>query len=252
MTNERFITALALPAEARVDQRVPKKLLLEQGAATAADKRQIQDGIEELLWIAALKPSSIGVPTFRDDAREYVEIAVLAVAFRPSAKIPRLTALIHRAIPYPVVLVSEHAGGATLSLAHKRASQAETAGVVAETVATTAPFFGETPSAEESAFLASLAIAAQPAANLFVLYQSWLDRVAALAAARITGAFTLREDPAQYGVRRTALAEHTRLQQEMVSLRSQAAKEKQLNRRVELNLALKHLEAQLAAATANL
>jgi len=39
------IDALALPSEARVDQRVPKKLLLEQCAPTAADKRKIQDGV---------------------------------------------------------------------------------------------------------------------------------------------------------------------------------------------------------------
>ena len=33
-----------------MDQRVPKKLLLEQGAPTAVDKRQIQDGIEDMVW----------------------------------------------------------------------------------------------------------------------------------------------------------------------------------------------------------
>ena len=58
-------------------KRVPKKLLVEQGAPTAGDKRQIKDGIEELTWIAALKPSNIGVPAYRDDVREYLEIAVI-------------------------------------------------------------------------------------------------------------------------------------------------------------------------------
>ncbi len=80
------IAALALPAEARVDQRVPKKLLMEQGAPTAADKRQIQDGIEELRWVAALKPSNIGVPAYRDDVREYLEIAVLSVRLAPNGQ----------------------------------------------------------------------------------------------------------------------------------------------------------------------
>jgi hypothetical protein len=70
------IEALALPTHARVDQRVPKKLLLEQGAPTAVDKRQIQEGIDELFWIAALKPNLIGAPAFRDEVREYLEIAV--------------------------------------------------------------------------------------------------------------------------------------------------------------------------------
>lgn len=71
------IDALGLPADARVDQRVPKKILTEHGAPTAADKRRIQDGIEELFWVAALKPTNIAVPAFKDNVREYLEVAVL-------------------------------------------------------------------------------------------------------------------------------------------------------------------------------
>ena len=125
MSATTLIDALALPPDARVDQRVPKKLLLGQGAPTAADKRQITHGIEEMFGIAALKPTNIGVPEYRDAVREYLEIAVLTVALRPAAKPTRLIELIHRAIPYPVVLVAEHGDTVGLSLAHKRWSQGE-------------------------------------------------------------------------------------------------------------------------------
>ena len=43
-----LVAAFDLPPETTVDQRVPKKLLVENGAPTAADKRQINEGIEEL------------------------------------------------------------------------------------------------------------------------------------------------------------------------------------------------------------
>src|SRR5450759_3597412 len=102
------IDALALPPDARVGQRVPKKLLLELGAPTPADNRQIQDGVEELLWVAALKPTNIGVPAFKDDVREYLEIPVLIATLRADAKTNRLVELIHRAVPYPVLLVNAH------------------------------------------------------------------------------------------------------------------------------------------------
>lgn len=42
---------------ARLDQRVPKTLLLEHGAPTAADKRHINEGLEQLQWVAVLKPT---------------------------------------------------------------------------------------------------------------------------------------------------------------------------------------------------
>ena len=49
MNGDTLIEALELPASSRVNQRVPKKLLLENGAPTTDDKRLINDGIEELL-----------------------------------------------------------------------------------------------------------------------------------------------------------------------------------------------------------
>ena len=134
---QTLIDALRLPESCRVDQRVPKKLLLENGAPTAADKRLITEAIEEIQWVAALKPNTIGVPDYRDTLREYLEIAVLAVTVRgvvKPASHSRLAELVHRAVPYPVLLllVAPQMGGQslTLSLAHKRWAQNEADKVV--------------------------------------------------------------------------------------------------------------------------
>jgi hypothetical protein len=241
------INALALPPDARVDRRVPKKLMLEQGAPTAADKRQIQEGIEEMLWVAALKPTNIGVPIFRDDVREYLEIAVLTVMLCTAAKPTRLIELIHRAIPYPVVLAAAQGSAVSLSLAHKRWSQGEKGKVVIENVRRTAPFRPDAPTAEEASFLASLALSSLPSRDLFALYQGWLDRLAALEAARIAGSFTPPDSAGDAAALRDGLDTHARLQRDIAVLRAQAAKERQLNRRVEINLEIKRLEAELAA-----
>src|SRR5690606_11051058 len=124
------VAALDLPAVARVDQRVPKKLLIEHGAPTTADKRRINEGVDEVRWLAALKPATVGVPSFRDSAREYLEIAVLSVTFRPVSRPGRLVELIHRAVPYPLILVAAVGDGLELSLAHKRWSQGEAGATV--------------------------------------------------------------------------------------------------------------------------
>jgi hypothetical protein len=240
------IDALALPPDARVDQRVPKKLLLDQGVPTAADKRQIQDGIEEIHWIAALKPTNIGVSEYRDNVREYLEIAVLTVSFRQAAKPARLIELIHRAIPYPVVLLSSQSEKVSLSLAHKRWSQGEAGKVVIEDVRRTASLHPEALEAQEALFLTSLAISTLPATDLFALYQGWIDRLAELEAAHITGIFTPPDSVERSATLRDGLANHARLQYELTTLRTQAAKEKQLNRRVELNMTIKRLEVELA------
>lgn len=250
MTSTAVIEAMGLPADARVDQRVPKKLLVENGAPTAADKRQINDGIEDLFWLAALKPATIGVPTYRDDVREYLEIAVLSLNLRAGAKAPRLAELIHRAIPYPVFLVQNQPTGLALSLANLRWSQGQAGQTVLDGALITASVDEDSPLTRE--FLASLAVTNQPRHHLHALYQGWIERFEAHAAARHTGKFAPAADLADAERRRAALAEHARLKSEITSLRARATKEKQVSRRVELNLALKRLEALLAEAAANL
>lgn len=274
LSAQTLIHALRLPESCRVDQRVPKKLLLENGAPTAADKRLITEAIEELQWVAALKPNTIGVPDYRDTVREYLEIAVLAVTVRgviKPASHSRLAELVHRAVPYPVLLLladkQEQGQSLTLSLAHKRWAQNEPAKVVLDgspisvTVSVTvSASLSEVNAADashpdpaeaaqtESAFIQSLSVTRQPQATLHALYQGWVDCVQALLAARLTGSYQTPATPEQAAARRQALADCERLEAEVSRLRAQAAKEKQIARQVELNLTLKRVQAELAAA----
>ena len=72
------------------------------------------------------------MPEYRDDVREYLEIAVLRLTLRAGAKAARLVELVHRAVPYPVLLSTEQGERAGLSLAHKRWSQGEAGKTVLE------------------------------------------------------------------------------------------------------------------------
>ncbi len=252
MNGDALIEALDLPAGSRVDQRVPKKLLLENGAPTAADKRIINDGIDELLWLAALKPTTIGVPEYRDDVREYLEIAVLRLNLRAAAKATRLVELVHRAVPYPLLLLTEQGERPGLSVAHKRWSQGEAGKTVLEGDVVAAELVAERDGERWPSFCDALALGKQPRTTLHALYQGWIETLQALLAARVTGTFAVAANAEHAAVRRDALQECARLDAEIARLRATAAKEKQMARRVELNLELKRVEAAQAAARANL
>lgn len=260
-----IIDALALPASCRVDQRVPKKMLIENGAPTTADKRLLNDAIAEIQWVAALKPNTVGVPEYRDEDREYLEVAVLSITMRgamPAAdyegataaseapakfvNIVRLAELVHRAVPYPLLLLLATPQGLYLSLAHKRWAQNEASKVVLDGEVRAIDLAGDLSPTHP--FMQSLALARQPQATLMALYQGWLDCLTALQAARYTGTFKAAGDPAQATARRAALRECQRLDQEAARLRTLAVKEKQMAKQVDLNLALKRVQADLAAA----
>lgn len=246
------IQALGLPDSCRVEQRIPKKLLLENGVPTASDKRLITDAIEEIQWFAALKPNTIGVPDYRDAQREYLEIAVLVVTLRGTVKpasCSRLAELVHRAVPYPVLLLLVEGQTMALSLAHKRWAQNEASKVVLDgsltsTLLSHATADAAARSEAEHAFVQSLSIAHQPQTSLHALYQGWMDCVQALQAAQWTGNYRITATPEQAVARRQALADCERLEDEISRLRAQGAKERQMARQVEINLQLKALLAE--------
>ncbi|MDD2857031.1 MAG: DUF4391 domain-containing protein [Desulfuromonadaceae bacterium] len=254
MNVEAIINALGLPDSARVNQRVPKKLLVENGAPTAADKRRINEGIEEIHWLASLKPNTIGVPDFCDDVREYLEIALLTVTLRQDAKAGRLSELIHRAIPYPLFLVLLQGDQTTLSLAHKRRAQNEAGkfvldgDVVEGTVSGNAPLSAEV----NRLFMHAMVLGNQPRANLLLLYQGWIDTLIALQASQLTGTFSQAVTNEAAIARREALQRCKVLETEIAVLRNAAVKEKQIARRVVLNLEIKRLEVALVEAEGKL
>ncbi|VTR97583.1 DUF4391 domain-containing protein [Tuwongella immobilis] len=249
MNAEDLVSALDLPSHSRVDQRVPKKYLIDHGAVTAQDKKAITDGVEDLIWIAALKPSTVGVSAFEDSTRQYLEIAVLTLSLRRNAKAQRLRELVHRAIPYPLVLMTIDDDGVTLSLSHLRQAENDSSKMVLEgrIVSSSVP-----PDAVGTAFLASLALAGLPKENLFVLYQGWLDRMTALDVARHTGTFALASSREANEVRRQSLWEIARIDGEIAAIRSNAEKATQVNRRVEFNLELRRLQAERTRHAARL
>lgn len=252
MTPAALLSALALPPEARLGQRVPKKLLLEHGAPTAADRRLVRDGVEAAEWVAVLKPATIGVPAYRDAEREYLEIHVLSLALRSGAREPRLSALVHRAIPYPVLLIAEQEGATTVSAAEKRWSLGEAGRMVLDGDVVSASWTGDTEAAPVGAFTATLSLSRQPRTDLRALYHGWLNALAALAVSQVSGTFRLASSPSEVASRLTALASLEALEKELAGLRAEAARTRQMPQRVELNLAIQRLAARRAELMAQL
>ena len=286
--------ALALPASAYVGQRIAKTLLIEQisnlPGTTAADKRLVNHLLAELHWLAALKPATCGLAAWQTDTHDYLEIAVLhAVLFAappPSAAKPnrliRLIELIHRTIPYPVVLIVSQPGahdgaqGSTeqLSLAHKRLSAGNSSAMVLEQTITTQPLTTQLlttklPTAKSIAACAHKTgstgqfvhyLGFNQAANaplgplhdLYARYSDWLYAVEALAAAEHTGQFTVSCNAPDAARRRNALAAYDQLGQQLTSLRVQARKESQLGQRAALNIQIAKLMAERHAILSRL
>src|SRR5690606_4260141 len=118
----------------------------------------------------------------------YVEVAVLHLTLRPSARPARLIELLHRAVPHPTLLLISTPESVQLSLSHKRWAQNEAGKTALDGEITTAPV---PPAAPQSttAVRDPVSLERHPRSDLSVFYQGWVDTLLALQAAQHTGSF---------------------------------------------------------------
>jgi hypothetical protein len=239
-----------------VQQRVPKKLLIDNGAITAGDKRVITDGIDEIQWLASLKPSTVGVPTFVDasepPAREYLEVAVVSVQLRAGAKAHRIAELVHRSIPYPLMLILEQPGTLTLSVGHIRWAQNEAEKVILDGMPYNVRIDGSMPAVAVNSLMQALALTLLPRSDLFALVQGLIDVLTGFHDSLLTGCPSAAPTRERAAAQRLTLQRCIDLDSQIAQLRGAAVKEKQLPRQVMLNLEIKRLVAERAELVARL
>jgi hypothetical protein len=248
LTAVQLIDDLGLPAEARVDQRIPKQMIVDNARPNAADRRCLREAVERVDWVASLKPSTSGVPAVDERGRAYVEIAVVAAVLRATRPRRRLAELLHRTIPYPVVLLGETPSGCFVSLAHKRESRGAGDVVVVDGELVELEWDRDAVDPAVTQFRQQFALELQARTSLASLYSSWVGLVLAALAARLSGHFEWPLTAERTAARQANILLCSQLDSRIARLRAAAHKERQLARRVELNVELRELQDKREAA----
>lgn len=119
------LKALGFPKASRVDRAVFKKMVLESGTLDAIDKKALKDDVGRIRWLYSLKPQTCGITAYTTDERDYGEVAVLSVELADTKRAKRVAHLLHKAIPYPLLVWLIDNNRVALSVADKRNSQAD-------------------------------------------------------------------------------------------------------------------------------
>jgi len=259
---ENIWNAISFPEAALLGKRIPKKQFLESGELVATDKKLFRENVKNVYWEYTLKPSTCPVLPYRDNEREYLEVVVLQVEMNFQKGHKRIAEIIHRVIPYPLMLgFYTESGDIALSVAPKRFSQAEHGAFVAERFYTTG--WMEIPmengelkidngkncqlSTVNYQFIKSLAWDSMPLQTYGTLYNAWTDRFTGYECSVLSGAFTI----GKAGDRLERLTRCREIESRISELRGQL-KKAAFNRQVELNTQIKKFEQELKQLAASL
>jgi hypothetical protein len=243
LTARRFLAAFELPVGARLSTRIAKKIVAEQAAANSSDRRLVEQGLDDVIWAGVLKPTTIAVPAFQDETRDWGEIAIITLSVRADVDPVRMASLLHKAIPYPLLLVADTKSGLQISCAHVRRALNDETKRVADTPLIATIHNG--PLVE--LFIASWALPNLPATNIAILYEAFIARLESWRASVVTGVWSHSDDGDAVTLRRETLLEHSRLSAEVAALRKTAGIARSMRDRVALNgevqIYLQRLEA---------
>ena len=245
-----FYDRLGFPETSLLDKRIYKRMVLEHGDLTAADKKTLSEDVTKLTWKYALKADTVQVLPYEDTEREYLEVAVVEAMLSGRKRAPRIDEMIQRAIPYPVLLVMVEGCGVCVSVAHKRFSLAEKGSIVAEAFLSS-PWSGELPREIDEAFFDALSLRNLSRIDFYALYRSLVQAVLARACAELTGRFVLDAGGPEAD-RRRRLDQCHEMEREIGSLRAAIGKQDRFAEQVDLNTQLKELENRLARTKAEL
>ena len=249
---ESLYEIMAIPDTCHLGKRVFKKLFHENAKLGVTDKKALRDDINVITWQYTLKPSTIPINAYEDDQRDYPEIAFLQVDLKTLNRTKRLAEVIHRAIPYPLVIVFVFQTSCAISLAQKRFSQAEKGAIVAEDIILSDWIDVLNPTPVQRAFLASLSMTDLPHTHYWALYTALTDRLIALNCAMLTGEYRLESAATKRMDRRDRLVACHGLAIKIEEYKVAIKKESQFSRRVKLNMKLKETEKQLQTILAKL
>ena len=252
-----FLEHLDIPGSCRLDKPVFKKLFLDasdgkRGVLDATDKKCLKDDILRVRWLYTLKPSTINIAAYRDDSREYPEVAVLHVELSNSSRAARIAHFINRSIPYPLVLLfTAEIDGHTsmsISLTDKRINRADKEKWVLEDSVNSGWLRLEDQSAPESEFLNSLKVSALPFTDFWRFYQALMERVIAINCAFHSGDFKLdaHGSTEQGAGSLVKLRELEKLGVQKAEIANKLKKERQMGRQVDLNTKVKKLSNRIA------
>lgn len=214
----------AYPKQTELNRVVPKSKIYTHAKASKRIKELFVAQIDEILWKYKLSPETINLP-----ARKGIhEIQVFEIVLKTPDLDQSVLQAIDKAIPFPLIFQLMHDGQVRFATSYKRPSEADGSKWVTESLFIT-PFQSSTLN------LQPLPIAL----DLASLYEQ-------IVRSHISLPSRLGEGIAEHMARfNTIAAKHKARQQ----LEARLAQEKQFNRKVELNAALRSLSQELEALT---
>ncbi len=242
-----YIDIFNLPERILLNKRITKVFFQKNFDLTTSEKKLLNNTIQSILWIASIKPKSTNIPAVVNRQYKYEEIQIIkcTVPDNQLGKVgKRCVELIQKYIPYQLILLVEDEFEFIINACDKKINQSDSSKRTIEQYFTTSPISKLYRNEVVSSFFKSIDFSALDKTSLETTYKTYIDAIISFQSALITGKFK-KKGKERTGQDMVNLHSIENLEQEIISLKNLLKSEKQLNQKVDLNMAIQHKKKEI-------
>lgn len=240
---DKFFDKLNIPKSCQLNNTIFKKLFYENVYMNKQDKAMFSNDVNKVIWLYSLKKDTINIQIYKDEQYEYEEVEFIKVELNHETKAKRIAEIIQRTIPYPIVLIFSYENKILLNVALKKINKVdESKNSVEEFIFTDWIDLKELSKREED-FFNSLSIKKLPFSDFYKFYLGFVDKINLFNASKYQKNFEVLQHKNPEKIKKISY-EIQVLDSEILNLKVQIKKEVNFNRKVEMNINIKKLEAK--------
>lgn len=226
------------PNESKINQKIFKKNIYDNGILNTKQKDLIQNDIESIVLDYNLSPKNVNIPIYKDEQRVYEEIEIIGIELRNKTDEKQISEIIMRLIPYPCLIIFKFEDEYKISAAHQRLNNVDITKNVLEQIYITEWFKED----ENQSFLEKLNIKNIDQANYYTIYSEYINKIIIFNTSKSTG-FDLKEKNIEQIEQ--LKKEIDAVEEEIITLKNKIKKESRFSEKMDLNIKIKKLEQKL-------
>lgn len=239
---DEYIKLFNAPTDCYEGGRITKKLFYEEGNLTSTDKEIFTTDINKIILEYMFSEDRINIRPYKDEEVECEEIAIIRVILERDKKYKRICEIIQKAIPYSIILICEFENKVNFNVANKKVNKVDVDKNTIDEMLFTEWISLDSELEADRKFFEELNIRNWSYIDLYKFYNSFVDNVKRRNAAKYSKDIEgLKQLDVEKVKELTDKIEKFEL--EIVALRNTLKKEVQFNKKMELNIRIKRIEA---------
>lgn len=243
----QYNNILHIPERSILDKRLTKAFFLKNFSLSATEKKLLNNNIQNMTWLASIKPSTANIPVVINENYKYEEIQIMLCTVEDNtlkALAEKCMILFQKYIPYQMLVIVEDANEFKINVCDKRINKNEPSKRTIEHYFNTDSLSKLYKNDINESFFKALHFNNLDKTNLELLYKSYIQAIVQFQAASITGSYQKRTNKRTIEDMQNLEAIEL-LERDIISLSNQIKKENQLNQKVQLNIKIQEKRKEI-------